>query len=364
MKTEFDTNFNGGIMEANSMMVELNMPPASKEYKKNYLPPYGPRKSFLVDEYENCPESWPRSEIIDGVLFKSYFVPVKEGRGLWLDFNNNDYNSNYISALISIQGVNAITGQKLKDEDIFISQFDNTCPIHNEPFGIERYCEQCGFKWPKQNYLSNAAQPHGQFWIDGFRTQDGQIRQFVFTEDEMKSVAANIIGKKRCWAIGIAFYESKEPKSISMNYSGTRTMDFSYSGQILEAMPMCKGFQNNGNKISGYYSSNTVYANTAINPEDFEESFESLSVMEESPRKSIKRNRELTNIRKLEIGAGIKIDQKIWDDKNPIEFWKEKPSAVILINYVHEDICKEILQGPKKDFTNEGEGFLSGIPKV
>jgi len=378
-KTKFDVGQGMGLMEANGMVVELNLPPALVGEKIHSLPPYGPRSAFQVDEYENCPASWPRSEVKDGVLFKSFFVPVRAGRGLWLDFNRCQ-SKKYVAAMISIQGVNAITGQKLKGEDIFLSQFVEKCPVHDVAFGAERHCPECGYKWMKQNYLANNAQPHGQFWLDGFRNQDGEVRQFIFTEEEMRSVAKAILGDQRCWAIGIAFYESKEemPKP---------------QGSILRTTSLGVSYNAGGAKGVGSVGSHVYYTGSATGqsmfPDDvdisctLDDGHESLCLndSEEStikpaaaggPTKSMADHGKLYSRRampaaaipkKLEIGAGAKIQQRIWDDPKDLDFWQEKPSAVILINYISEDGIGEILDGPRIDLTAGGEGFLADIPK-
>src|SRR3989344_2724328 len=206
----------GNEMAVNGLYTTLNMPPALEQRfdgagneRALPLPPYNPRAAFVVDEYLACPKNWMHSAPGEA----SYFVPVLSEHGLWLDFNKNVRHSHYVSVAISVQGVNAITGEKTNG--FGLEQYREMCPKHKAQFGHERFCEACGYQWDAQNYMSSNAQPRGFFWIDGFRAKDGVVRQFVFTEEEMRGIAKQLIGADRVFAIGIAFYLSKLPKPVS-----------------------------------------------------------------------------------------------------------------------------------------------------
>jgi len=204
------------LMNSNGFYVGFNMPEAlssknngDSEYA-NSLPPYARRKAFLVDEYLACPSDWMRSS---GRL-TSYFVPIQEGKGLWLDFNKNQEKDYHVAIVISIQGVNPITGMPCTDAHL--EQYIDTCPKHNEKFGPNRYCDKCGYKWPKQNYISTTGNNVNELWLDGFRTAEGVVRQYILSKEDTKrikrGVASNIIGEDRVYAIGLSFFLSKEHK--------------------------------------------------------------------------------------------------------------------------------------------------------
>ena len=95
-----------------------------------------------------------------------------------------------------------------------LEQYRNKCPIHAYEFQQDRFCPECKFKWPPQNYLATTGTPVGMFWLDGFRTAEGQVKQYILTAEEIKGVAAQIIGDQRVFAIGVAFYKSKLPKPL------------------------------------------------------------------------------------------------------------------------------------------------------
>lgn len=111
---KFNTYVNAEhLMTVNKCCAGLHMPPALKSIGSgeaevaHNLPPNAPRMAFLVDEYPACPESWVRS----AGRVKSYFVPVREERGVWLNFNDSlQYVPQHIAAVVSIQGINAVTG--------------------------------------------------------------------------------------------------------------------------------------------------------------------------------------------------------------------------------------------------------------
>ena len=196
-------------MKVNGLEVTMNMPETVRnddEKANGELPGYSPVDAYVVDEYPACPSSWMNGSS----KASSYFVPVKENHGMWLDFNKVAQDEHDIAVVISVQGVNPITGQKTSA--LRLEKYENKCPVHDKEFGQERFCKDCGFKWPSQNYISTTATPNGQLWLDGFRSEDGKVRQYIFTEEQARGVAKAIIGEDRVFAIGIAFYKSKEKK--------------------------------------------------------------------------------------------------------------------------------------------------------
>jgi len=107
--------------------------------KINDLPPHDEQPAYIVDEYPACPEDWMHGSTTAG----SYFVPTKTGRGMWFDFTGNMSNRHHVAIVISVQGINAITGHPTnKKEWLGLQQIKNKCPIHNCKLGHNRYCEE------------------------------------------------------------------------------------------------------------------------------------------------------------------------------------------------------------------------------
>ena len=191
----------------------VNLPPALSGEGVNTLPPYAPVRASKVDLFPGAPAEWPRSSGNTA----SYFIPIVEGRGMWLDFNRCFEHPHHVSVVVSIQGVNPLTGRKADKLEL-------------ERYGTDDKVEE----WlrGRQNYLATTSTPRGTLWIDGFRAADGTVRQYIFTKDEKKGVASQIIGVDRVFAIGVAFFLSKEPKPVEQprggrrNYGGGSSDDF------------------------------------------------------------------------------------------------------------------------------------------
>jgi hypothetical protein len=344
---------------------------------------------------------------------------------MWLDFN--DMHTLYdVAIVISIQGVNAITG--LETEDVILEQYKEECPKHKTKFGPHRYCEKCGFRWPKQNYLCSTGQPLGQLWIDGFRAADGFVRQYILSEDKMKGVACNIIGEsKRVHAIGLSFFLSKsqkpqqEPRSIfrgSMNAEGSMSLgNVPHGTGIIYGQPQfsspvhtpinwsstdthdgvdtsvtcCSDSSSSqGSPQASFYSQpfgrlgkkrartkgvakinklmdtpkSYVAASGIVMPDSLDSDevcYASAPRIDEEPE-VITENQMEQPIKKLEVGAGAKVKQKIYDDPNELDFWREKPEAVLVINYCPENLAKQIISAGEKDVDGSKEGFLKDVP--
>lgn len=328
------------------------------------LPPGNARPAFAVDEYPASPDSWMHGSS----KASSYFVPVVAERGMWLDFTNNRGHTHDVAVVVSVQGINPLTGQK--SDPIRMEQYRHKCPIHGTEFGQDLFCKECGYKWHPQNYVaSTGSMP---LWIDGFRTEDGVVRQWYFTEEECKGIAHQVIGDDKVYAIGIAFYLSKEAKPRP-KYRGTRSF-LSAGGGGLESMMMPKGI---GASKLGSPSYGAAMPASYGGSDDFEllascslsaampagSTMDSLEVPESmellgGSLESLKADIEETQT-KLEIGAGAKIDQQISRDPKNLDYWEDEPAGFIYINYCDVATAQRILGAGKRQ--EKSEGFLSGL---
>jgi len=317
------------VMSINGLRCTLHLPEAVKRKVDSKgkeiavgLPPYAPISAYAVDEYPASPDSWMHGSSVAS----SYFLTVAGNRGMWLDLTENSNHSHHVAAVVSVQGINPLTG--MKADPIRLEQYREMCPKHQKEFKQDLFCEDCKFKWHAQNYLaSNTGQA---MWIDGFRTEEGVIRQYYFTEEEAKGVAAQLLGEERVFAIGIAFYLSKDPKpqpkyDYHMEFLGGP------DGGGLECCSLAAPIAKSLSARSG------LSLNSA-------------------PRRAVKK---LKNIKQLEIGAGAKIHQAIGRDPENLDFWKDEPEGFLYINYCDEATVKEILAAGKRE--DEVEGFLSNV---
>ena len=378
------------LMEVNGLKATLNMPKAVERKRDKDgneiaqgLPPYAPRAAFVVDEYPACPTSWMHGNS----KASSYFVPILAEHGMWLDFTQNMHyrvgDDVYdVAVLPTIQGVNPLTG--MKSDPLRLEQYKNKCPKHDKEFAQNRFCDDCKFSWHPQNYLSsNNGSP---FWIDGFRTEDGTIRQWYFTEEEAKGVAAQIIGDERVFAIGVAFYLSKKPKprpNITYTY---RSYPYYYGSIMNCAAPVDGSAWNESFDVS---ISNSVTGSSTGGPIGFSGSKKDIykkSTKAETRRTRGSGQRRLLGARKaqprhnspemqehifalqsdvesnqlqLEIGAGAKIHQRINPDPQELDYWQEEPAGFIYINYCDVATAESILAAGKRQEVEDG--FLAGL---
>lgn len=345
-------------MQVNGLTCTLNLPAAltsrhdeDGEEQEHALPPYARRPAFPVDEYAACPASWMRGSGREG----SYFVPVRAGHGLWLDFNGNHGHTHDVAILVSVQGINPLTGQKT--EVVRLEQYKENCPVHGKPFGQERFCEECGFKWPGQNYLATTGTPSGLLWLDGFRAKDGTVRQWLFTEEEMRGVAAQLIGSERVFAIGITFWLSKESKPVLPSRSEYRDSLLGVGHHLGGG-----GVIKNAGGLDDILAAGGPMAAAGSAWEPATRRIMSSN----SPRRStvFRGGQERVNVvaaKRLEVAAGARINQRVYDDPNPVTYWADEPAGTIYVHYATEAAVARIIAAGRRDLTAGGEGFMAGI---
>lgn len=63
----------------------------------------------------------------------------------------------------------------------------------------------------------------------------------------------------------------------------------------------------------------------------------------------------------LEIAGGARIDQRIHDDPETLDFWQDEPAGMIYVNYVPEEEVEQIIAAGERDLTAGGEGFMQHL---
>lgn len=341
-----------------NLQAEINLPPAIKDRGDNVhqLPPHREATVYPVETYPAAPARWMRG----GPTVSSYFIGVKAGLGMWLDFNKCNLHKHDVAVLVSVQGVNPITGQKAYGQGL--QQYLTKCPVHDCDFGQERFCPECKFKWPKQNYLATTGTPNGMFWLDGFRSENGKVRQYVFTEEEMRGIAAQTIGEERVFAIGIAFYLSKEPKPTpppsplrSYYKGGSGLMG---SKKLYAASLSAEATYSASIGGVSCFMSRTLEAPhiSMVERDTSEMCVTSDASMEE--RLGLCDTGAPEPARHLEVGAGAQIDQCIHDDPKELDYWKPEPEGLIVLNYADARQLAEILAAGRRE---EKPGFMAEL---
>ena len=356
-----------GIMTVGGVLgVEVNTPRARQSQNHDGgdevvqgLPEYARIEAYRADEYPACPDSWMRSSA--GV--SSWFVGVKKTRGLWLDFNYCWEHSKHVAVLPSVQGVNPITGQR--QEGVALEQYRERCPLHDEPFQDERFCTACQFRWSPQNYLTTTTTPNSRLWIDGFRTKEGVVRQYVFTEEESRGVAAAKLGDDRVFAIGVAFYVSRTVKPPP---PPIRSLDFFGDSPFVKARDawnMTKSYSPPTRyTVDHLYRGSrgtlchtpSVTGDVAGADNDGSSVFLNQSAV---PTAGMPVLGEPVAVRRLEVAAGARIDQRIYADDQALDFYEDEPAGRIVINYASREEVDKILKAGRRPEADEGP--LAGL---
>lgn len=389
-------------MKIKNLKCTLNMP---VKWQEDYngmgetnpaLPPYAPLNMYCVDEYEACPPDWMHGSDKSG----SFFVGVKEDYALWLDFNDCFQHTHDVAIVLSVQGINPITGQKMVGKKALkLEQYHSKCPVHNVKFQQDRYCKKCDFKWPGQNYLSSTGTPHNFFWLDGFRAPDGRVRQYIITAEKMRGIASQLIGKERVFAIGIAFYLSKKrkpelPKPIHREVDDGQTWNKPFIPSMPDKTLYCLsadvddaddpqvdnfiGFAGNLNlgNANGAIGTSIPSKSTGISSSksttscSTSRSLTANSIPHSKGRRvktatiqaagaHLEKVKQVTPVKKLEVGAGALINQLVYDDTKEMSYWEKRPAGMIYINYCDEETFKNIKKAGKRG--SKKDGFMQDL---
>lgn len=267
------------------------------------LPPGTPLPVYYADAFINYPENWMKGP---GV----FVVPVRPDKGLWFDWRrNSEINT---AVLPTVKGCNPITG--LQTSGFHLEKYENKCPKHGCDFLAERFCPKCNFKWSDRNYCSM-----NPLWWDGFRSEDGTVRQFFFTEEMMRDIATHLIGEKNTVpAFGFAFYTPKERRQEPAQTMRGVSFDF---------------FEHSWN-LKGSIKKRNFLRSHAVR------------------RKTIE----------VSVGAGAKIRQALNQDSYSLDSWKDKPDASMTIYFVFHEKLEELKSKGMRDFKGTKEGMLKNLP--
>lgn len=283
----------------NGFSAGINLPAALVGESLHRLPPYAPAEHYRVSDFPAAPREWSRGD----ALTATSFVGVKDGSGMWIDLVGNQRLDHHVACIPIVQGVNAITALRAADRPV-LEQYRSTCPVHGTAFAGNRHCANCGFDWPGQNYLSSAS--NVMMWLDGFRTKGGngqpsaETRQFVFTSDTARGIAAQVIGDARSFDVKLYFFRGPQKPRPRMQTRGGDS-HLMMGGAQLESLNMAS--------------------------------------VSKSP----------------EVAAGARIRQDVGLDPLSVHQYGEL-AAVIQVYYVYEDVARQIINAGRT-----GEGGLSDL---
>jgi len=373
-------------MEINGLTARVHLPDAPKGDGVHQLPPYCLQDVWKVDDY-NCPTNWMHGS----GNTSSYFFGIEPGKHMWLDFNGNWSHSHHVAIVMSIQGVCPINGMPTKF--LRMEQYREKCPIHDHPFGADRFCQKCadkvpakyqGFdiehfptKWAPQNYMTTVSHDPRKLWADGWYKDADEVLGFLITEETMRGVATHIVGEDRVFAIGIAFFLSKEPKPKPITLPvGDGTFTASASDEHYKTpYPHYKmsGICGQSVKSSKYI---TGVAPSSLNCEKspsvsvlhsrspFDEA--TLGNFTSDQSEVVGANIDIVEyddsvMTKIEVGAGARIRQDLCKlDPSSLDFYQPKPAGVIYASYCLKSERDRILATGK--IKERVGSFLDQIP--
>lgn len=355
-------------MSVNGLSIAVHHPIADPHRGKN-LARSDLHSVHKVAEYKEAPSHWPKAGADEG----SFFFGVSPDREYWFNFRDLNMHKHYVAVVVSVQRVNAVSGRTVND--VVLEQYVNNCPKHDVPFLADRLCEKCGYKWPAQNYVTNAAgmESEMKFWIDGWRSQEGEIRQFVFTDVHAGlGVAQQLIGEERSVAIGFAIYLSKEPKPVTSHSEILRGPVSFFAAPMNTKLFSARhdGIKGSGTFQVPDYETLGVSSQVLEDHFSFDSNTRSVSGVSEGERKlgasdEAKVMSKIGTPTRQEVSHGRAVDQQVYPDPNDLEFWQDKPAAVIMLTpALQEWVNTATRNGPTVDLTKNGLGFLDGVKGV
>ena len=326
---------------------------------------------YYADEFKILPEQWMKGP---GV----FVIPVRPEKGLWFNWTGNDELNTAV--IPTVKGCNPVTG--MKTSGFHLETYESQCPKHGCDFKANLFCPECNYSWPDRNYCSM-----NPLWWDGFRSEDGSVRQFFFTEDSMRDVATALIGEQSTIpAFGFAFYAPKKKRVVDVdeNSRGMSNIYFANTSYSNSGSGMTKGIASAG--LDSFSLNDTIdtlgspmkehnsgSSMKEFNPsglkKGFSKSLSTKSILGSRPRsvqlpqQTLKKKSLVPKeTKEVSIGAGAKIRQALNKDSYPLDSWKDTPESVMTIYFVFQEKFNELKAGGMRDLSGKPEGMLNGLP--
>jgi hypothetical protein len=150
-----------------------------------------------------------------------------------------------------------------------------------------------GEKLEEDNYLVTPPQP----WLDGWKTEDGSVYQFIATEAGENKTIGEQLAQTKDHAIVFSIYEPKNPEK----FKNQHTRAFAFCG----GLECCSMVQCAMGACLKNYETNSL-------------------------------------VNEMGVGKGGKIIQKIYEDPHGIEEWKESPTKTMKVYLINASEFSEI----------------------
>ncbi len=333
------------------------------------LPPGMPLTVYHADEFLKLPDTWMKGS---GV----FVVPVKPNKGLWFDWRENDELNTAI--IPTIKGCSPLTG--MQTSGFHLERYEDKCPKHNCNFMGDRFCPECNYKWQPQNYITH---PNTLWWDTFVSGEDGVGRQFIFSEESIRDIPSHLIGKENTVpAFGFAFFTPKKPREARpaavagyimapQNILYSHVSNGSQNKAITSGSLSYHSSSDNSKALKGPGGQSLSYNSNEKGIKGKKCSLGTLSSTDSVHSRGIKIPEQQYNYEKIKkgkepkevsIGAGGKIEQKLFKDPFPLDSWKETPDAVMTIYFVFPEKFEELKAGGMRNLEGQKEGMLDKLP--
>jgi len=216
----------------------------------NLPPSLGNFEVYKVSDFKDkCPENWEED---------AYFLAMHSEEAMWMSFQTIEP----IAVMIGAGSINALNGKTLDE------------------------------KLEKDNYLVTPPQP----WLDGWKSEDGTVYQFVITEVGENKTIGEQLTQTKDHAIVISVFNAKHPEKLKCDrpittWGDCEKGDLDYSCDEDYFVPM---------KCCGSLGA------------------------------------------EMGVGKGGKINQKIYEDPHGLEEWEEKPTKTVKLYLTNASAFSEI----------------------
>ncbi len=258
-----DVFLRGDVLVVGGLDMSMQRTVRVQQGKLNSLPAgLGRFPLYAVNDYKSgTPEQWK-----DG----TFFMPMYNHEALWISFDRRHFFSNPFAVKIGAGNINAVNGRIL--EEMLIQG--------------------------EQDYLIVPPQP----WIDGWKSPDGKVYQFVAAElGSGETVEEQITGKAEVGGIQFFVYKPRDDAKLVMD---SRPNEYIESG-----------------------SWNAAY---------------STLLPETSMQYCASTSKSFLLPRSMGLGKGGEISQKIYDDPHGSQVWVADPFARTAVYLVNSDDFRQI----------------------
>lgn len=203
----------------------------------------------VADHADRVPERWRKEG--------GFIVPIYQREALWLNFLGHDWHP--VAIKVGVGRINALTGARWDER------------LHAKP----------------QDYLVCPTQP----WLDGIKTDDGTIRQFVATPlGAGRTIEGQVSGQEQFGGLQLLVFEAKR-------------------GKFPEENPTPPGLARRGMVAPGAVPFQPLAASGNI---------------------------------EMGIGAGGKMTQAIYPDPHGVATWDERNTGEVIIHLVNSEQYRAI----------------------